>query len=70
VSKRYHTLAIREDGIWAPQFGAYDRSDVTDELDIYLDQGVRKRDLKIITTGELQAEIIAAVAKLNREAHS
>lgn len=67
-SKVYYTLAVLEDGKWAPQFGAYQKRVVMEERD---DQyagghGVPLKNLKIITSGEKQSEIDAVIAKLNK----
>lgn len=62
----YYTLAVRDGDTWSPQFGDYSRSTVKDELDDWVDSGnfTRKR-CKIVTSGDTQAEINAAIAKLN-----
>jgi len=66
--KPYFTLLEKnDDGLWTIEFGAYDKEDCKSELDDRVDHDVRRRNLKIITTGAKQAEINAAVAKLNRE---
>ena len=61
----YYTLAVRENGIWGAQFGDYDREVVLDEKLDYQDQGYSARDLKIIRTGDNQADIDARVAAMN-----
>jgi hypothetical protein len=67
MRKRYFTLAVRDDGRWAPQFGDYDRSVVADELNDYVDShDYRRKDLRILTTTDAQAAIDAAVAALNK----
>lgn len=63
--KKYYTMAVREDGKWAPQFGAYDLADVQAEKEDYLDHDTLRKDINIITTGDTQAEINAGIAKLN-----
>ncbi len=45
----------------------YDKSVVEDERDDYRDKGWKAKELQIITTGDTQAEIDAAVAKLNED---
>ena len=69
MARRYHTLVIREDGRWAPQFGDYSKADVQqEERDCYTHfQGKRipKTDRKIITTDDTQAAITAAIDALN-----
>jgi hypothetical protein len=65
--RTYWTLAIRESGVWAPQFGDYDREVVEQERLDVLDgyDPPLKRDTKVIKSGDLQADIDAAIAKLN-----
>lgn len=65
MARKYHTLAVREDGRWAPQFGDYDRETVDSEREEYRDKGHKARDLRIITTGDTQAAINAGIANLN-----
>lgn len=69
MSKAYYTLAERQpDGPWSPQFGDYDKEAVEAERADMLYSGagrLRGKDLKIIKTGDRQADIDAAVAKLN-----
>lgn len=68
MAKKYYTGLTRDDGVWSPQFGDYDRQVVEDEMEdsfIACHAPYAKRDLKIIVTGDAQADIDAAVAKLN-----
>jgi hypothetical protein len=61
----YYTLAIREQGRWAPQFGDYERAVVTQEArDSYAHH--HPRDRKIIATPPDCDSIDAGVAALNR----
>jgi hypothetical protein len=69
MARKYHTLLLNEapqgEGPqWAIQFGDYDRDNVEYERDEYLRDHPAK-SLKIVTTGDKQADINAAVAKLN-----
>jgi hypothetical protein len=67
MSRRYHVLLTREGGVaWAIAFGDYSRATVNEERTDYRDHDWKARDLKIITTGDTQAEIDAAVAEINR----
>ncbi|MQW73435.1 hypothetical protein GHK50_20930 [Sinorhizobium medicae] len=70
ANRKYHTLVVI-DGTpgcrWSPEFGDYDLETVKDERDDYLDRGWKRRELQIITTGDTQAEIDAAVAELNKD---
>lgn len=70
ANRKYFTL-LTIDGTpgcpWSIQFGDYDCPTVEDERDDYLDHGWKRRELKIITTGDTQAEIEAAVAELNKD---
>ena len=34
-SRKYYTLACRNEGRWSPEFGAYSRKTVQDEIDDY-----------------------------------
>ena len=67
IDKPYYTLAIKEDGKWMPEFGAYSRETVKDECYEYWQCGrYHPRHLKIIKSGESQQDIEAAIAKLNQ----
>lgn len=61
----YHTLLVRERGVWTIAFGAYERDDVDAERDDYVDGGWFKKDTKIITTDASQDAINACVLALN-----
>jgi hypothetical protein len=68
VMRKYYTLAIREDGVWTPQFGDYNRSVVEEERSYVVGHPsgeVKKKDTKVICSGSSQASINAAIAKLN-----
>ncbi len=61
----YFTLVIRDNGIWGPQFGDYERWVVEEEAnDSYSDY--RKADRKIIRTSVRKRDVDAAIAKLNQ----
>jgi hypothetical protein len=63
--KPYYTLAIREEGRWAPQFGDYSRATVEQEArDTYARH--RALDRKIIKTDPDCDAIDAGIASLNR----
>lgn len=64
MARRYHTLAIREDGRWAPQFGDYDKDAVLQEREDSYGE-TKRRDWRVITTGDKKADIDAAIAALN-----
>jgi len=64
-ARKYFTLAVREDGRWGPDFGDYDVMVVRQELMNRRDSGTKGKDLFIVSTGETQAEIDVAIAKLN-----
>lgn len=53
-------------GSWGVQFGDYDRQTVEDELDDYAHSGIKRKNLRIIRTGDKQADIEAKVAEINR----
>ncbi|MBT1154408.1 hypothetical protein J1C56_02260 [Aminobacter anthyllidis] len=67
TSRMYHTLLARDgrNAPWKIEFGDYSRATVEAERRYYRDQGYKAASLKIITTGDTQAEINAAVDKLN-----
>jgi hypothetical protein len=67
MAKRYFSLLERDsaESPWAVQFGDYDRETVESERDEMIDRGIKRRNLRIIETGSKQADIFAAVAKLN-----
>jgi hypothetical protein len=73
MSHRYYTLLSREMDApgtgqlrWTIEFGDYSKGIVQSEFENFLDHGFRRKDLRIITTGDDQASIEAAVADLNR----
>ena len=63
--KPYYTLVERQDNVWYPQFGSFDRADCVDEAQCFRDAGTKKKNLKIIKTSPLQACINEAVIVLN-----
>jgi hypothetical protein len=67
MEKTYWTLVERVAAgkRWYPQYGSYDRDDCVLERGTYRGMGCRAADLKIIRSGDTQASIKAAVAKLN-----
>lgn len=69
MSKRYHTLLVREDVVrrWQFHFGDYDRNVVVQERDDITEHDYLKKNTKIITTGDDQKDIDAAINKLNQE---
>lgn len=74
---KYYTLVSKDinnsKDIWAIEFGDYSRGIVQDEMREYRynnalqNDGEERREYKIITSGDLQADIEAAVAYLNRK---
>lgn len=69
MSHRYFVLLHREaNGNWEIEFGDYNRGVVQDELEDTVGgyKDIRRKDLKIIQTGDDQTSINAAVAELNR----
>lgn len=63
---RYYTLVARDSKAdkWAPQFGDYDREVVEQEMEDQKDSETFAF-FKVISSGASQAEIDAAVSKLN-----
>lgn len=69
TKRTYYTLCLWEDDQWTPQFGDYSRKVVRDELEDYrytLDY--RRDQLRIVSSGDEQSDIDAAVAQLNADA--
>jgi hypothetical protein len=68
MARKYHTLVVNdgtaEAPAWGPQFGDYYKTCVEAERDEYR-RDYPASSLKIITTGDTQADIASAVAKLN-----
>ena len=61
----YFTLCIRDEhGKWSPEFGAYDRQTVEDEME---DCSEEFCDMKIIVSGASSHEVASAVMKLNNK---
>ena len=66
MTRAYYTLAIREEGRWAPQFGDYDKATVEQEaVDSYFEH--RALDRRIVKSADDRASIDAAIARLNRQ---
>ena len=73
ADRTYYTLAESVDGRWAVAFGDYDKQTVMDEREDMLDADITGQSFKrraqrlkvIITTTSDQAEINAAIARLN-----
>ncbi len=70
MAKRYFTL-VSIDGSpgcpWGIEFGDYDYDTVWDEFLEMRDRGWKRSELKILTTGDKQADIESAVAELNKD---
>jgi len=70
MARKYFTL-VSIDGSpncpWAIEFGDYDHDTVWDEYLDMRDRGWKRSELKILTTGDKQADIDAAVALLNKD---
>lgn len=70
ANRKYHTLCIIDGSPgcpWSPEFGDYDWDTVWAEWLEMRDRGWKRSELEIITTGDTQAEINAAVAALNKD---
>lgn len=68
ANRKYHTL-VSVDGSpgckWAIEFGGYDLETVMQERADMRDRGWKAKELRVLTTTDKQADIDAAVAKLN-----
>lgn len=68
--KKYHTLLQKsdKDGLFYPQFGSWDKSDVQYERDdIRRSEGIALKDFIIISTPGTQSDIDAQVNQINTE---
>lgn len=68
MSRKYYTLLIKDGtppNTWEIAFGDYDRANAASEYEDYRDHGFTKKELRIIVSGDTQAEIDAIVATLN-----
>ena len=67
MARKYFTLLVREHGQWTPQFGDFDRDSVEYEADDLASgfEPIKRRDIKIISTGSTQTEIDSVVQRLN-----
>jgi len=67
MAKKYYSLLVRSNtkSPWCVEFGDYDRDVVMDELRDYMYHDNKRMNLKIICTGDTQAEINAEVERLN-----
>lgn len=70
-TKTYYVMIERDSASepWAVQAGSYERSDILAEVQDRLDHDVRVSNIKVLTTTDKQADIDAAIVRLNaREA--
>ena len=68
MARKYYTLVSFQDERWSIEFGDYSRNVVAEEKAGMLDDYGsvwKSSELKIIVSGDTQAEINEAVAKLN-----
>ena len=71
--RKYYTVISKghedyHNGMWIVQYGSYDKSDCVYEIESYKDRDECNQErikYKIITTGDAQADVNSAVAKLN-----
>ena len=64
---KYYTLVTRHlSNKWLIEFGSFEKSEVIDEMDyIKRIDRIKKKDMKILVTGENQKEIDQEINKLN-----
>lgn len=68
ASRKYHSLISRTPNEkWALEFGDYSKDVVLAERDDMKTSADKGTQFRVITTGDKQAEISAAVEKLNEE---
>lgn len=73
AQRKYYTLISKsneayDNSDWAIEFGSYEKSDVTYEMQEYKERNKINQEriqYKIITTGDTQPEINTAVQQLN-----
>ena len=67
--RTYHTLLVRDglDDAWGVHFGDYDYDTVYEERGELLNGGVLRSHVLIIHTTDAQADIDAAVDRINAE---
>jgi hypothetical protein len=67
MARKYFTLAARDSKVeaWTPQFGDFDKECVEQELEDQKGSFGSFKFYKIISSGATQADINAALAKLN-----
>lgn len=65
--RTYYTLVLRDDGDgqWRAEFGDYSRATVQAKMEDYTQHAYLKKNAKIISSGDAQHDIEAAVAVLN-----
>jgi hypothetical protein len=70
MSRPYFMLFVREDGVWVPEFGDYERQIVVDEMEDYHHgyRNVKKKDMKVMRLASGKRLVVDAVqAALNSE---
>ena len=67
MTRIYYTVVVRDDNNspWGVHYGSYDYGEATEEAFEATQCGYKNTDVKVITTGEDQAEIDKAVTLLN-----
>jgi hypothetical protein len=72
MSRKYYTLAVKSvDNIWGPDFGDYNRKVVAQEMADRRESGDYDSDeMQVISSGDSQAEINAAIAELNAQEYA
>ena len=64
--ENYYTMLLLDCGFWSPEFGSFDREEVKEEIQCYLDhEDYKPHQFLIICTGESQDEVDLAVDNLN-----
>ena len=71
-SRNYYTLVVRhwsnlmDSYQWYVEFGDFDKEVVSEEMEYsFLDQGFKKKDLRVICTAESQEQIDRELRNLN-----
>tara|TARA_B100001939_G_C16906371_1_gene602524 strand:+ start:904 stop:1113 length:210 start_codon:yes stop_codon:yes gene_type:complete len=64
----YYTMLVYDYGatMWTPEFGSYDKDEVKEEIQSWIDyEDYKSHQFLIICTGESQDEVQLAVDELN-----
>jgi len=62
----YYTMLVYTYGVWTPEFGSFDKEEVKEEIQSWIDyEDYKSHQFLIICTGESQDEVQLQVDELN-----